>query len=49
MRSPHPLLTGTGSKSEAVDVVLLLLRVFAGVAFVRHGWGKVRDVDGSSS
>jgi uncharacterized membrane protein YphA (DoxX/SURF4 family) len=32
-----------------VDVVLLLLRVFVGIAFVLHGWGKVRDVDGSSS
>ena len=46
MRSPHPLLTGMGSRSSAVDVALLLLRVFVGVAFVLRGWGKVRDVGG---
>jgi putative oxidoreductase len=46
MMRPHPFLTGMGSKSRAVDVALLLLRVFAGVAFVLHGWGKVADVSG---
>jgi putative oxidoreductase len=49
MRSPHPLLTGMGSRSSAVDVALLLLRVCVGVAFVLHGWGKVRDVGGFSA
>jgi putative oxidoreductase len=49
MRSPHPLLTGTGSRRGAVDVALLLLRIFVGVAFVLHGWGKVRDVGGFSA
>ena len=38
-----------GSRSSAVDVALLLLRVFVGVAFVLHGWGKVRDVGGFSA
>ena len=44
--SVHHLLAGRGSRSSAVDVALLLLRVFAGVAFVLHGWGKVADVSG---
>lgn len=45
MMSPHPLLSGMGSRS-AVDVALRLLRVCVGIAFVLHGWGKVRDVSG---
>jgi uncharacterized membrane protein YphA (DoxX/SURF4 family) len=49
MMSPHPLLSSMGSRSSAVDGTLRLLRVFVGIAFVLHGWGKVRDVDGSSS
>jgi putative oxidoreductase len=49
MMRPHPFLTGMGSRSSAVDVALLLLRVFVGIAFVLHGWGKVRDVGGFSA
>ena len=45
MMSPHPLLSGMGSRS-AVDVALRLLRVCVGIAFVLHGWGQVRDVSG---
>ena len=46
MMSPRHLLAGRGSGSGAVDAALLVLRVFAGVAFVLHGWGKVADVSG---
>jgi putative oxidoreductase len=46
MVSVRHLLAGMGSRSSAVDVALLLLRMFAGVAFVLHGWGKVADVSG---
>ena len=46
MMSVRHLLAGMGGRSSAVDVALLLLRVFAGVAFVLHGWGKVADVSG---
>lgn len=44
--SVRHLLAGMGRRSSAGDVALLLLRVFAGVAFVLHGWGKVADVSG---
>lgn len=43
------LLAGTNSRSMARDAALLLLRVFAGVAFLGHGWGKVTDVGGFSA
>jgi putative oxidoreductase len=43
MTSVRHLLAG---RSSAVDAALLLLRVFAGVAFVLHGWGKVINVSG---
>jgi putative oxidoreductase len=44
--SPRHLLAGRGSGSGAVDAALLVLRVFAGVVFVLHGWGNVADVSG---
>ena len=46
MMSPRHLLAGRSSGSRAVDAALLVLRVFAGVAFVLHGWGKVANVSG---
>jgi putative oxidoreductase len=39
---------GTFPKNS-LDGTLLLLRVCVGIAFVLHGWGKVRDVGGFSA
>jgi uncharacterized membrane protein YphA (DoxX/SURF4 family) len=44
--SPRRLLAGRGCGSGPVDAVLVVLRVFARVAFVRHGWRNVADVSG---
>jgi hypothetical protein len=49
MRNPRRLLTGTGGRSGAVGVALLLLRAFVGIAFVPPSWGKIRDVSGFSA
>jgi putative oxidoreductase len=46
MTSLRQLLVGTGTASAAADAALCVLRVFAGVAFIMHGWGKVIDVNG---
>jgi putative oxidoreductase len=46
MMSVRHLLAGRGGRSSAVDVALFALRVFAGVAFVLHGWSKVTNVSG---
>jgi uncharacterized membrane protein YphA (DoxX/SURF4 family) len=46
MMSVRHLLAGRGGRNSAVDAALFALRVFAGVAFVLHGWGKVADVSG---
>ena len=46
MMNVRHFLAGRGGRSSAVDAALFALRVFAGVAFVLHGWGKVADVSG---
>jgi putative oxidoreductase len=49
MISPRQVLTGTGVRGGAGDAALCVLRVFAGIAFIMHGWGKVTDVAGFST
>lgn len=43
------LLKGYGDRDALSDGMLTLLRLFAGIAFTLHGWGKVIDVSGFSA
>lgn len=36
-------IVSTGVQPVSVDLVLLLMRVVVGYAFILHGWGKIQD------